>query len=59
MKVQKGHIDIMSANAGIAELAPLGEIFEAHYDKNSRIQRVGGLGVYNATKAAVRSFART
>jgi NAD(P)-dependent dehydrogenase (short-subunit alcohol dehydrogenase family) len=87
---QKGHIDILFANAGIAELAPLGEISEAHFDKTFGInvkgllfsvqkalplfkdessiilnasvaasKGVGGMSVYNATKAAVRSFART
>ena len=33
VKEQKGHIDILFANAGIAEFAPLGEISEAHFDK--------------------------
>ena len=87
---QKGRIDILFANAGIGELAPLGEISEAHFDKifginvkgllfsvqkalplfqdggsiilNASIgasKGFGGFGVYNATKAAVRSFART
>ena len=90
VKEQKGHIDILFANAGIAELAPLGEISEAHFDKifginvkgllfsvqkalplfqdggsiilNASVaasKGVGGMSVYNATKAAVRSFART
>jgi NAD(P)-dependent dehydrogenase (short-subunit alcohol dehydrogenase family) len=90
VKAQKGHIDILFANAGIAELAPLGEISEAHFDKTFGInvkgllfsvqkalplfkdkgsiilnasvaasKGVGGMSVYNATKAAVRSFART
>jgi len=90
VKEQKGHIDILFANAGIAELAPLGEISEAHFDKTFGInvkgllfsvqkalplfqdegsiilnasvaasKGVGGMSVYNATKAAVRSFART
>ena len=91
VKEQKGHIDILFANAGIGELAPLGEISEAHFDKifginvkgllfsvqkalplfqdvrrfdhfecfDSLIQGVGDMSVYNATKAAVRSFART
>ena len=87
---QKDHIDILFANAGIGELAPLGEISEAHFDKafginvkgllftvqkalplfqdggsiilNASVaasKGVGGFSVYNATKAAVRSFART
>src|SRR6187200_781984 len=92
VKEQKGHIDILFANAGIGEFAPLGEITEAHFDKTFGInvkgllfsvqkalplfQDDGGssiilnasiavskgveaLSVYNATKAAIRSFART
>ena len=30
---QKGHIDILFANAGVGEFAPLGAITEAHFDK--------------------------
>jgi NAD(P)-dependent dehydrogenase (short-subunit alcohol dehydrogenase family) len=90
VKGQKGRIDILFANAGIGELAPLGEISETHFDKtfgvnvkgllftvqkalslfqdggsiilNASIaasKGVGGMSVYNASKAAVRSFART
>ena len=90
VKDQKGHIDILFANAGIGEFAPLGEISEAHFDKifginvkgvlfsvqkalplfqdggsiilNASIAASKGmeaLSVYSATKAAVRSFART
>jgi NAD(P)-dependent dehydrogenase (short-subunit alcohol dehydrogenase family) len=90
VREQRGHIDILFANAGIAELAPLGEISEAHFDKTFGINVKGllfsvqkalplfqdggsiilnasvaaskgvrGMSVYNATKAAVRSFART
>jgi NAD(P)-dependent dehydrogenase (short-subunit alcohol dehydrogenase family) len=33
VKEQKGHIDILFANAGIIEFAPLGEISEKHFDK--------------------------
>lgn len=33
VKDQKGHIDILFANAGIIEFAPLGEISEEHFDK--------------------------
>ena len=90
VKEQNGHLDILFANAGIAEFAPLGEISEEHFDKIFRIN-VKGLvftvqkalpifqdggsiilnasissskgyeasSVYSATKAAVRSFART
>ena len=90
VKEQKGHIDILFANAGIGEFAPLGEISEEHFDKifginvkgllftvqkalplfqegssiilNASIAASKGIeafSVYNATKAAVRSFART
>ena len=33
VKDQKGHIDILFANAGFIEFAPLGEISEKHFDK--------------------------
>ncbi len=90
VKVKKGRIDILFANAGSAELAPLGEITEEHFDKtfntnvkgllftvqkalplipdgasiilNASIVASSGnpaFSVYSATKAAVRSFART
>ena len=90
VKDQKGHLDILFANAGIGEFAPLGEISEAHFDKifginikgvlfsvqkalplfqdggsiilNASIAASKGmeaLSVYSATKAAVRSLART
>jgi NAD(P)-dependent dehydrogenase (short-subunit alcohol dehydrogenase family) len=92
VKEQKGHIDILFANAGIGEFALLGEITEAHFDKTFGINVKGLLftvqkalplfqdgsagsiilnasiasskgfemsTVYSATKAAIRSFART
>jgi NAD(P)-dependent dehydrogenase (short-subunit alcohol dehydrogenase family) len=90
VKEQKGHIDILFANAGVGELVPLGAITEAHFDKTLRINVKGLLftvqkalpliqdggsiilnasinaskgfetsSVYSATKAAIRSFART
>ena len=92
VKEQKGRIDILFANAGVGEFAPLGEISEAHFDKTFGINvkgllftvqkalplfQDGGGGsiilnasiaaskgfetstVYSATKAAIRSFART
>jgi NAD(P)-dependent dehydrogenase (short-subunit alcohol dehydrogenase family) len=90
LKEQKGHIDILFANAGVGELVPLGAITEAHFDKTFRINVKGLLftvqkalpliqdggsiilnasinaskgfetsSVYSATKAAIRSFART
>src|SRR5947209_8299937 len=90
VKREKGTLDIVFANAGIAQYAPLGEITEEHYDAifdvnvkgllftvqkalplmpdggsiilNASIVASKGLpanSVYSATKAAVRSFART
>ncbi|HYX56457.1 MAG TPA: glucose 1-dehydrogenase [Nitrososphaeraceae archaeon] len=90
VKEQKSRIDILFANAGVGELAPLGEISEAHFDKTFSINVKGVLftvqkalplfqdgssiilnasiaaskgietsTVYSATKAAIRSFART
>jgi len=90
VKQQKGRVDILFANAGGGEFAPIGSITEAHYDKtfnanvkgllftvqkalplftnggsiilNASIVSIKGtpaLSVYSATKAAVRSFART
>ena len=41
VKEQKGHIDILFANAGIGEFAPLGEISEAHFDKTFGINVKG------------------
>jgi NAD(P)-dependent dehydrogenase (short-subunit alcohol dehydrogenase family) len=90
VKQQKGRIDILFANAGFGEFAPLGEITEEHFDKtfnanvkgllftvqqalplvkdgssiilNASIVSITGppaFSVYSASKAAVRSFART
>ena len=90
VKEQKGHIDILFANAGVGGLVPLMTITEAHFDKifninvkgllftvqkalpifqdggsiilNASIAASKGVeasSVYNATKAAIRSFART
>jgi NAD(P)-dependent dehydrogenase (short-subunit alcohol dehydrogenase family) len=90
VKKEKGRVDILFANAGGGEFAPLGSITEEHYDKtfntnvkgllftvqkalplfsdggaiilNASIVSVKGMAnfsVYSATKAAVRSFART
>ena len=90
IKREKGKLDIVFANAGIAKYAPFGKITEEHYDSifdinvkgllftvqkalpllpdgasiilNSSIVGSKGLpmnSVYSATKAAVRSFART
>jgi NAD(P)-dependent dehydrogenase (short-subunit alcohol dehydrogenase family) len=90
IKEKKGQLDIVFANAGIAEPAPLGaiteEMYERHFDANVKgalftVQKalpllrdggsiiltssiVGSMGlpgvsVYSATKAVLRSFART
>ena len=90
IKREKGKLDIVFANAGVAELAPLGEITEENFDRIFGINVKGLLftvqkalplipdggsiilnasivaskgnpasSVYSATKAAVRSFART
>jgi NAD(P)-dependent dehydrogenase (short-subunit alcohol dehydrogenase family) len=90
IKREKGKLDIVFANAGVAKYAPFGEIAEEHYDSifdinvkgllftvqkalallpdgasiilNASIVASRGLpanSVYSATKAAVRSFART
>jgi NAD(P)-dependent dehydrogenase (short-subunit alcohol dehydrogenase family) len=90
VKAKKGRIDILFANAGIGELAPLGAITGEHFDKTFNTNVKGLLftvqkalpllpdaasiilnasivastgnpafSVYSATKAAVRSFART
>jgi NAD(P)-dependent dehydrogenase (short-subunit alcohol dehydrogenase family) len=90
IKKDKGKLDIVFANAGVARYAPLGEITEELYDSifdinvkgllftvqkalpllrdggsiilNASIVASKGLSsnsVYSATKAAVRSFART
>ena len=90
IKREKGKLDVVFANAGVAKYAPLGKISEEFYDSifdinvkgllftvqkalplmpdgasiilNASIVASKGLpdwSVYSATKAAVRSFART
>ena len=90
IKREKGTLDIVFANAGVAKSAPFGTITEEHYDSifdinvkgllftvqkalplmpdgasiilNASVVASKGLSansVYSATKAAVRSFART
>ena len=90
IKREKGNLDVVFANAGVAKLAPFGTITEEFYDSifdvnvkgliftvqkalpllpdgasiilNASIVGSKGLpanSVYSATKAAVRSFART
>jgi NAD(P)-dependent dehydrogenase (short-subunit alcohol dehydrogenase family) len=87
---QTGRLDVLFANAGLGEFAPLGQITEAHVDKvlgvnvkgtlftvqkalplmpdgaaiviNASMASVRGVpafGVYAASKAALRSLART
>jgi len=90
VKKEKGHIDVLFANAGLGELMPIAGVTEEHYDKTFNVNvkgvvftvqkalplfREGGsiilnasvaaskgieaFSVYSATKAAVRSFARS
>jgi NAD(P)-dependent dehydrogenase (short-subunit alcohol dehydrogenase family) len=90
VKQQKGRIDILFANAGAYDIAPLGSITEGHFDKIFSVnvkgllftvqkalplfqdggsiiltasvnasKGFGAMSVYSATKAAVRSFARS
>ena len=90
VKEKHGRVDVLFANAGGGEFAPLGQITEEHFDKafntnvkgllftvqkalplmpdggaiilNASIVSVKGMeafSVYSATKAAVRSFARS
>jgi NAD(P)-dependent dehydrogenase (short-subunit alcohol dehydrogenase family) len=90
IKTEKGKLQVVFANAGIAKYAPFGTITEDHYDSifdinvkgvlftvqkalpllpdgasiilNASIVASKGLSmnsVYSATKAAIRSFART
>jgi len=90
VKKQNRKIDVIFANAGVAQLAPFGAVdekfFDLHFDANVKglffsvqkglpfmndggaiivnasiatIKGFSGMSVYSATKAAVRSFART
>jgi NAD(P)-dependent dehydrogenase (short-subunit alcohol dehydrogenase family) len=90
VKEQKGSIDVLFANAGVGQRAPLGTITETQFDEifdinvkgllftvqkalpmfhdggsiilNGSVggsKGVGTTSVYSATKAAIRSFART
>lgn len=87
---EKGRLDVVFANAGVAEFVPVADVTEQHFDrlfsinvrglfftvqKALKLLREGGSiilnastasvkgmeasSVYSATKAAVRSFART
>ena len=90
VKEKYGRVDVLFANAGMAEFAPIDQVTEEHFDRqfnvnvkgllftvqkalplmpdggaivlNASIVSVSGMpafGVYSATKAAVRSFARS
>jgi NAD(P)-dependent dehydrogenase (short-subunit alcohol dehydrogenase family) len=90
VKQKFGRVDVLFANAGLVEIAPLDAVTETHFDKQFDVNVKGllftvqkalplisdgaaiiinasvvnmkgmaGFGVYSATKAAVRSFART
>ena len=90
VKEKFGRINVLFANAGIAEVAPFDAVTEAHFDNHFNINVKGlfftvqkalplivdggsiilnssvantkgmaGFSVYSATKAAVRSFARS
>lgn len=90
VKEKYGRVDVLFANAGMAEFAPIDQVTEEHFDRqfninvkgllftvqkalplmpdggaivlNASIVSVSGMpafSVYSATKAAVRSFARS
>jgi NAD(P)-dependent dehydrogenase (short-subunit alcohol dehydrogenase family) len=50
---QKGHIDILFANAGVGEFAPFGTITETHFDK---IFSVNVKGLLFTVQKALRLF---
>ena len=43
VRTEKGHLDIVFANAGVGELAPLGSITEEHFDKTFNVNVKGTL----------------
>jgi NAD(P)-dependent dehydrogenase (short-subunit alcohol dehydrogenase family) len=90
VKTEKGHIDVVFANAGVGEWVSMGTITEEQFDKTfavnvkgtlftvqkalplfkdggsiimtasiAGVKGIPGFTVYSATKAAIRSFART
>src|SRR6267143_1678273 len=59
IKRQKDKLDIVFANAGVARFAALGTITEDLYDSIVASKGLPANSVYSATKAAIRSFART
>jgi len=90
LRQKRGRLDVLFANAGVAEFARLDQITEAHFDRivsinlkgvvftvqkavplmargssiilnasNTSCKGLENFSVYSATKAALRSFART
>jgi NAD(P)-dependent dehydrogenase (short-subunit alcohol dehydrogenase family) len=59
VKREKGKIDVLFASAGTGEGVKLGEITEQHFDAAFGLNAFPGFGVYSASKATLRSFART
>jgi NAD(P)-dependent dehydrogenase (short-subunit alcohol dehydrogenase family) len=55
VKDKKGHIDILYANAGIIQFAPLGKISEEHFDKLFNIN-VKGPAIF--CKKSTTNFSR-
>lgn len=43
IKQERGHLDVVFANAGVGEIAPLGSITEEHFDKTFNINVKGTL----------------
>jgi NAD(P)-dependent dehydrogenase (short-subunit alcohol dehydrogenase family) len=41
IKLEQGHLDMIFANAGVGQIAPLGEITEKHFDKTFNINVKG------------------
>ena len=48
---QKGRIDILFANAGVSEFAPLGTITEPHFDKIIHYHTLMSKGFYSPCKS--------
>ena len=56
VKQQKGRIDVLFANAGIIELAPLGSITESHFDKIFNINVKGLLFTVQKSASTVSGW---